>query len=237
MRAGLLSFAHCSPAGRENIKMNETENRLKRLAARTSLYQVLAQSLNYPDEALAGIFSSGYYHQTVADCLDILGIPGIGGLQPDLENLKNELQQPGMLLELERDYTRMCFSSKPRLVYLFESVYKEGKLYDESTFQIARLYYDAGLKVEEDFRLPPDHIAVELEFMSFLSFKEMEGVRSGDRKITGYAIELQKTALDKHVRDFALSVAGRMEKHAGTGFYRFTAKLVKAFFSNPSNLE
>lgn len=214
--------------------MNETEIKLKRLAARTFLYQILAQSLNYPDESLAQSFSSGYYINNVADALEVLGI---GGLQSELAGLKTELQKPGNLLDLEKDYTRMCFSSKPRLVYLFESVYKEGKLYDESTFQIARMYYDAGLKVEEDFRLPPDHIAVELEFMSFLSFKQMEGVRSGDQKITDYAVELQKTALDKHVRDFALSVAERMEKHAGTGFYRFTAKLMKAYFSNPANLE
>lgn len=214
--------------------MNETEIKLKRLAARTFLYQILAQSLNYPDESLAQSFSSGYYINNVADALEVLGI---GGLQSELAGLKMELQKPGNLLDLEKDYTRMCFSSKPRLVYLFESVYKEGKLYDESTFQIARMYYDAGLKVEEDFRLPPDHIAVELEFMSFLSFKQMEGVRSGDQKITDYAVELQKTALDKHVRDFALSVAERMEKHAGTGFYRFTAKLMRAYFSNPDNLE
>lgn len=214
--------------------MNETENTLKRLAARTSLYQVLAQSLNYPDESLTGIFSSGYYHQTVNDSLEILGM---GGLQADLAGLRQELAKPGILLELEKDYTRMCFSSKPRLVYLFESVYHEGKLYDESTFQIARLYYEAGLKVEEEFRLPPDHIAVELEFMSFLSFKEMEGIRSGDAKIRDYAAGLQKKALGEHVRDFALSVAERMEKHAGTGFYRFTAKLMKSFFSDPANLK
>jgi len=214
--------------------MNETEIKLKRLAARTFLYQILAQSLNYPDESLAQSFSSGYYINNAADALEVLGI---GGLQSELAGLKTELQKPGILLDLEKDYTRMCFSSKPRLVYLFESVYKEGKLYDESTFQIARLYYDAGLKVEEDFRLPPDHIAVELEFMSFLSFKEMEGVRSGDGKITDYAIELQKTALDKHVRDFALSVSERMEKNAGTAFYRVTAKLMKALFSNPAVLE
>ena len=227
-----LPFFSASP-GREKNKMNDKEKRLKRLAARTSLYQILAQSLNYPDESLTGTFASGYYHHTVNDSLDILGM---GGLQAELANLKEELVKPGILLELEKDYTRMCFSSKPRLVYLFESVYKEGKLYDESTFQIARLYYDAGLKVEESFRLPPDHIAVELEFMSFLTFKEMEGIRSADRKIEDYAVELQKSALQNHVKDFALSLAERMEKHAGTTFYRFTARLMTAFFSNESNL-
>jgi len=229
---GRPAFLFCFTRQGKN-KMNDTEKRLKRLAARTSLYQILAQSLNYPDESLTGTFASGYYYHTVNDSLDIMGM---GGLQAELANLKEELVKPGILLELEKDYTRMCFSSKPRMVYLFESVYKEGKLYDESTFQIARLYYDAGLKVEESFRLPPDHIAVELEFMSFLTFKEMEGIRSADRKIEDYAVELQKSALKNHVKDFALSVAERMEKHAGTTFYRFTARLMTAFFSNESNL-
>ena len=106
----------------------------------------------------------------------------------DLKTLEEEYagreaDRAALLVEIEKDYTRMCFASKPRLVYLFESVYREGKLYEESTFQIARLYYDAGLKVEEAFRLPPPTtIAVELEFMAFLAFKETEGIRTGDER-------------------------------------------------------
>ena len=62
---------------------------------------------------------------------------------------------PNPLLDLEKDYTWMCFASKPRQVYLFESVYREGKLLQESTFEIARLYFEAGLQLTETFTLPP----------------------------------------------------------------------------------
>jgi TorA maturation chaperone TorD len=139
---------------------------------------------------------------------------------------------PGaLLLEIEKDYTWMCFASKPRrLVYLFESVYNEGKLFDESTFRIARLYYEAGLKVEEDFRLPPDHIAVELEFMAFLCFKELEGIKAGDAKIVDYSRELQNRTLTEHLRPFALAVAANLGKHAKTGLYQGTAKVMSTFF-------
>lgn len=216
--------------------MTESGENLNRVAARAALYSLLAQALNYPDRDLVQSLCRGDYPGEILDALDVLGLTGLKGC---LETLQIEYDpnadKEALLLEMEKDYTWMCFASKPRrLVYLFESVYNEGKLYDESTFSIARLYYEAGLKVEEDFRLPPDHIAVELEFMSFLCFKEMEGIRAGDSRIRDYAAELQNRTLDEHLRRFALTVAGNLGKHAKTSFYQVTAQVMTAVFSNPA---
>ncbi|HNR52206.1 MAG: chaperone protein TorD [Deltaproteobacteria bacterium ADurb.BinA179] len=215
--------------------MNESGERLNRAAAKAALYSLLAQALNYPEKDLVDNLCQGGFLGEIMDALDVLGIEG---LRSSLETFQKEYTDPGvnrknLLLEIEKDYTWMCFASKPRrLVYLFESVYNEGKLFDESTFQIARLYYEAGLKVEESFRLPPDHIAVELEFMAFLSFKELEGIKAGDRKIEEYAVELQNRTLDEHLRKFALAVAANLGKHAKAGFYQLTAQVVTALFSH-----
>ncbi|MCE5263723.1 MAG: molecular chaperone TorD family protein [Deltaproteobacteria bacterium] len=197
----------------------------------------MAHALNYPDNALVESLVRGDFADKSLEALDALGM---GGLTAGLQSLRQEYGDPGidpaaLLLEIEKDYTRMCFASKPRLVYLFESVYKEGKLYDESTFRIARLYYDAGLKMEEAFTLPPDHIAVELEFLSFLNFKQAEAIRSGDRKIEDYAIELQKKVLEEHLCGFALSLSERLGAHARTNFFRTVAGVMQAFFSGPVN--
>lgn len=215
--------------------MNESGEKLNRAAARAALYSLLAQGLNYPDEDLAESICRGDY---VAGLIDSLEVLGIKGLEEYLGMLQKEytgagVDQASMLLEIEKDYTWMCFSSKPRrLVYLFESVYNEGKLYEESTFQIARLYYEAGLKIEEDFRLPPDHIAVELEFMAFLSFQEMDGIKTGDSKRESYAVELQNRTLDEHLRKFALTLADNLGKHAKTSFYRSVANVMTVLLSN-----
>lgn len=217
--------------------MNESDQRLNRPAARTSLCALLAQALNYPDSTLVESLVRGDFAD---QCLDALNALGVEGQTEALQALRGECGDPGidpaaLLLEIEKDYTRMCFASKPRLVYLFESVYKEGKLYDESTFQIARLYYDAGLKIEEAFSLPPDHIAVELEFLSFLNFKQLEGIRTGDRKTEEYAVELQKKVLEDHLRGFALSLAERLGTHARMNFFRTVGGVMKAFFSEPAH--
>ena len=214
--------------------MNVSEEKLNQAAAKATLYSLLAQALNYPDKDLVESLCSGSFLRETKDALEVLGISGLDDQLAALqkEYIDSKAGQAALLLEIEKDYTWMCFASKPRrLVYLFESVYNEGKLYDESTFQIARLYYEAGLKVEKDFRLPPDHIAVELEFMSFLSFKEMEGLKTGDGKIESYAVELQGRTLDEHLRRFALAVAGNLGKHAKTGFYQAVATVMAALFS------
>jgi TorA maturation chaperone TorD len=127
---------------------------------------------------------------------------------------------------MERDYTHMFFSSKPRLVYLFESVYNEGKLLQDSTFQIARLYYDAGIKLIDDFKLPPDHIAVEFEFMAYLYFKEIEAINKNHHENVEYSQKLQKEVMEKHLVAFGGTLARKVAEHAKTVFYKSMARII-----------
>jgi len=120
----------------------------------------------------------------------------------------------------------MFFSSKPRLVYLFESVYKEGKLLQDSTFEIARLYYEAGLNLVDDFKLPPDHIAVEFEFMAYLYFNEIEAIKNGNRENEDLVQKLQNDVLKNHLADFGRTFAKKVKMYAVTQFYKCMAKVV-----------
>ncbi len=202
------------------------------LQAKAALHSLLAQAMNYPDATLVDSLRNGSFFTTVSESLAALGNTA---LTTELEKCRKEYldcaNKDETLLELERDYTHMFFSSKPRLAYLFESVYREGKLLQESTLTIAGLYRDAGLVLNEDFRLPPDHIAVELEFLSFLCFKEAEGLKNGNTKAVEYARELQGIVLKEHLRSFALNVAERVGKHAQTSFYRTVTNVLNEHFS------
>jgi len=139
--------------------------------------------------------------------------------------------EAALLLEMEKDYTRMFFSSKPRLVYLFESVYKEGKLLQESTFEIARLYYEAGLNLVDDFKLPPDHIAVELEFMAYLYFNELAAMKKGNKENEALAQKLQKETLEKHLTNFGRTFAEKVVAHAATDFYKIMATVTTSILA------
>jgi TorA maturation chaperone TorD len=204
------------------------------LEAKAALHSLLAQAMNYPDATLVDSLREGRFTAALYESLAMLGDTP---LKDAIEKCGAEHQRKDaetkheMLLDLERDYTRMFFSSKPRLAYLFESVYREGKLLQESTVEIAGLYRDAGLVLNEDFRLPPDHIAVELEFLSFLFFKEAEGLKKGNKEAVEYAKELQDVVINQHLRPFALNLAERVAQHARTSFYRTVANVLKEHYS------
>jgi TorA maturation chaperone TorD len=104
-------------------------------------------------------------------------------------------------------------------------------LLQDSTFEIARLYYDAGLAPTEEFRLPPDHIALEFEFLSFLFFKEIDGIENEDKEVEEYARELQAIVVEKHLRPFALNIAAKVSQHAKTSFYKMVAAVMQSYYS------
>jgi len=204
------------------------------LQAKAGLHALLAQAFNYPDEKLVAALCGGEFLDALAQFADALGHPSLRKLITDCRKEctgKQTGSNATVLLDLERDYTRMFFASKPRLAYLFESVYREGKLMQDSTFQIARLYADAGLKLTEEFRLPPDHIAVELEFLSFLFFKEIEGAKNGAAGQVEYARELQALVINQHLRPFAQNIGERVAEHACTSFYRTVALVLKQCYA------
>jgi TorA maturation chaperone TorD len=86
----------------------------------------------------------------------------------------------------------------------------------------------------EEFRLPPDHIALELEFLSFLFFKEIEGIENEDKEIEEYAKELQAVLTEKHLQPFALNVAAKVSMHAKTSFYKMVAAVILSYYSADS---
>jgi TorA maturation chaperone TorD len=198
----------------------------------TTLYTLLALAFNYPDAELVEALIGGDFTDRVKTAL---GDDARGALEAETKEVEQKYRgftddRSTLLLELEREYTRLFLAPRPRLVYLFESVYDEGRLYQESTFDVARLYRQAGLKPTEELRLPPDHIALEFEFMSYLAFNQIEALKEGMEENAEYAAKLGHKMLSEHLGPFAVSVADRMTQHAGHPFYRLVAAIVKAVF-------
>lgn len=208
--------------------MNNSQDPVVRASSNMIICNCLAQAFNYPDDALAAEISSGKFAKDLAGAVPAPAREILGALSVYAGNDREKL-----LLEIERDYTWMFFASKPRIAYLFGSVYSDGKLYQDSTFEITRLYYETGLKLNMSYKLPPDHIAVELEFMAYLSYNEMEAIKAGHTANERYAFDLQKKVLDSYLRPLALNVGERISGHAKTIFYRTVGSLLQTLFAGP----
>ena len=97
--------------------------------------------------------------------------------------------------------------------------------------KLPRLYYEAGVTVDEAFKLPPDHIAVELEFMAYLCHNEVVCGNATDLEREQYARSLQRTVLENHLGHFAFKFGEKLGLHAPKGFYRKIAQILMGLFA------
>lgn len=80
----------------------------------------------------------------------------------------------------------------------------------ETTVKVAAFYRESGLELAEDFHELPDHVAAELEFMSWLSFREREALAAGDREgakmARGRSLRFLQTFLSPWIDPFTRAV-------------------------------
>ena len=119
----------------------------------------------------------------------------LGGASP----LPNEISFPRELqtffADWPEEYSRLFSGLNAQAVSLVESFYKpwtldpdnhlsfareKGLLQGDSAIHVSAMYQHCGMEVAEEFRSCPDHLAVELEFLSLLY------ERATDREIKSF---------------------------------------------------
>jgi TorA maturation chaperone TorD len=89
------------------------------------------------------------------------------------------------------------------------------RLWGRATEEVQAMYHSAGLMIDDESDLIPDHLGVELLFMSYLV--------ENDR------VEQQRKFMDEHLLLWIEEYCGEVEKHAVTTFYKEVAILLKEF--------
>ncbi len=115
--------------------------------------------------------------------------------------------------DVESNYTAL-FTVKPAAPP-YESYYldEEGFARGWIAAQLLEEYQQAGLSMAPSFKEPPDHVAVELEFLSYLCGREAQAQEKGDDETRTWA---------RHRRFVFL------ENHLGLWFARFSSKVRQA---------
>lgn len=133
--------------------------------------------------------------------------------------------------QLKVDYAALFVGPFELIAAPYGSIYLEQQrtVMGESTLQVQRFYDAADLQLE--IQEPPDHIAIELEFMYLLCSREAEAIVAGDMEQARYNRELQL--------DFARTMMGWVpaftkciQKGAQTEYYRALASCLSVFFAS-----
>jgi len=171
---------------------------------RSAPYSFFTVAFLYPNEGLIKSLKSGEYSKGLKVILKELHLLGEGAFAVEKINAyATRLNTSELLLDLQKEYTRLFIPSRPEhpapICPLYESVYEDRSLMGEAAFQVARLFYEAGLKKVDEFNLPHAHFALELEFMSYLCSKEAEGLELGNESIVTKSKRLQLIMLKEHL--------------------------------------
>ena len=149
----------------------------------------------------------------------------------DASMLKGEFEKIPDIDLLRVDYARLFVGPYELFAPPYGSVYLEGdrRVMGESTMDAIDWYRNAGLDISKNFQDPPDHIAVELEFVYFLIFKEMESISNLDVEGTIRCLIQQGKFLERHLGAWVPEFADNVEKNAETEFYKSLARFTKVF--------
>ena len=180
--------------------------------SRANSYRLLAECYYPPDGKLIKILNSieesigGLYSEIAKN------IPGINGVE---------------LLKI--DYSRLFVGPYKLLAPPYGSVYLEDarKVMGDSTMDVRNRYQEEGLDI--GLKEAPDHIAVELEFMYFLIFKEIEAIKNSDSKSAVSYLKRQRSFLKTHLGRWVSEFAENVEANAQAEFYKNLARLTKSF--------
>jgi TorA maturation chaperone TorD len=99
----------------------------------------------------------------------------------------------------------------------------------DSTARVAAFYHVCGLHLADDFHELPDHFAVELEFMSYLAFKQREAEVASEKNEVTRLLNLQKEFLDRFMMPWLEPFTSAIITDGEAPFYQAIARCTVAF--------
>ncbi|MDI6813869.1 MAG: molecular chaperone TorD family protein [Desulfitobacteriaceae bacterium] len=168
-------------------------------------------------------------------------LPDISGKSEILGALNRAAQKETYYQEVLLDYDALFLVPGPQLIFPYESCYTHrnidgsfGRLWQEPAQDMQRILQDWGIKFAEGWEFIPDHIGIELYFMSHLWHKASEpGLAKSERESLS---EWQERFFATHITNWAFELLDNLERKADTDFYRGVAMVLRAFLKEEMSL-
>lgn len=138
--------------------------------------------------------------------------------------------------ELQIEYTRLFLGTSREVpAPPYGSVYlEERRIMGKTTMEVNRFYQQEGIKIDEKWTHPPDHIASELEFMSYLVFKEMEAKEKENKEMVEQYSKKQKIFFERYLYNFGILFSKVIKKNTEHPFFIALAESFENFLNHES---
>jgi len=135
---------------------------------------------------------------------------------------------------LSAEYANLFLNAGNNPVFPYESVYTspEKLLMQKARDEVLREYRQQGLDRSEKSNEPEDHLAIELEFMSFLCQKTIKALQIENREQGIAYLQKQKEFLEQHLLVWCPGFCDDLAQASESDFYRGIAFLTKIFLNS-----
>lgn len=206
----------------------------------SDFYQLMAIGLRYPTRELAEGLREGTYETDAAGCLTDLGeskdaADALSGAL--LSAAQRDADTAESLFEKMRiAYTGLFLIPERERVFIYESRFcypKEADPKDYSMFlspcalHVEQMYREAGVQVRKGLQEPPDHMATELEFLSWLYRKLAEALNGAEEKAELWSWRIREFQ-EKHLGRWYDAFLQQVEEKSELETYQRLAKLGRA---------
>jgi TorA maturation chaperone TorD len=152
------------------------------------------------------------------------------GLKLMIESCKNNMYRADAWLEdLAIEYTRLFIGPQnpPAVPYASFYLSESHLLMTDETIYVRNRYLDAGMAVKDLYRIPDDHIGIELEFIYFLTQKIIEYFEQGKQQEASRLFEMRSNFLKEHMALWTPVFADKVIEHTTEDFYKGAAYILR----------
>jgi TorA maturation chaperone TorD len=189
-----------------------------REAARIDLARFIASCYYQPEPA----FAEERLFDSIRACAALLD-PGLGN---DADRLAAAFATEA-LQDLLVDYGRLFLGPGEALARPYASSWLGGGngVLGEPALEAQRLYAQGDFEVDAGFADLPDHVAVELEFLYLMQFREAAARRDGELAEARQAAALRERFVHEHLGRWLGPFLAALQAGATTAFYKALAEL------------
>jgi TorA maturation chaperone TorD len=191
--------------------------------ARAESYRLLAACFYPPDDVW---FTQETFFDALIEALTAIA-PNAADYALHMKQLIAQADQQTLAIE----YARLFVGPYELAAPPYGSVYlDEGRrVMGDSTMALIEMYREYGLKITDDFKDMPDHIAVELEFMYYLIYKELEAEQRIEPEKVLLFCEAQERFLMNFLKEFIPPFCETITTETTNAFYQALAECLFTF--------
>jgi putative dimethyl sulfoxide reductase chaperone len=186
---------------------------------------------------LYGLLADVFHSEPTPELLDFICSEDFTQAAQDMgvdfgEDLYNQ-PQPETLEQLAIEYTRL-FLGPGKHISPHESVQLKKSahlLWGEETAVVKQFMLDAGFEAPEDGGIFPDHISIELMFMSWLTSNEAQAWADGDLEQASRSLDWQHGFVSRHLSKWVAEFCRKIREQADYPFYREFSEILRSFVS------